>query len=280
MSAVIDIVATFGWRDAVDVLLVTLIVYRVFVMFRGTRAVPMIVGLGVLVIGTAFAGRLQLRTLGWLFDNVWSFWVIALVVLFQPEIRQALTRMGHGPIVRRLVGVSREERAHVADEVSTAAEALAARGTGALIILERATGLRQYAELGTMLDAAVTADLLVALFQPTSPLHDGAVLIQGSRIVAAGCFLPLSRNLNIGRTLGTRHRAALGITEEADAVAVIVSEETQQVSVAVEGQLERLPEPGLARPRLAVLLGTAERAARASFARGFRRARSSAANRA
>lgn len=261
-----------GWRDVVDVLLVAAILYRVFVMFRGTRAVQMLVGLAFILVLTGVARRFELRTLKWLLDDFWSFWVIALVVLFQPELRQALTRIGQGRVVQGLFGASREERAHVVDEIASAVETLTARRTGALVIVEGATGLRQYAELGVGIDAVVSADLIVSIFQPASPLHDGAVMVQGNRIVAAACFLPLSRNVHIGRTLGTRHRAALGVTEEADAVAVAVSEETGRISIAVSGHMESFSDLERVRLRLHELLAGSEHAARRNvFARGTRR---------
>jgi diadenylate cyclase len=262
----------FGWRDAVDIALVAAILYRVFVMFRGTRAVQMFVGLAVMIGVTVLARRLELRTVGWILDDFWSFWVIGLVVLFQPELRQALTRMGQGGLLQSLLGTARAQRAHVADEIGGAVEALAARRVGALIVVERVTGLRHYADLGVGIDALVSADLLVSLFQPASPLHDGAVLVQGNRIVAAACFLPLSRNPHIGRSLGTRHRAALGVTEEADAVAVAVSEETGRVSVSVEGHMEFLADAERAGPRLQELLAAGDDGApRNVLVRGMRR---------
>jgi diadenylate cyclase len=253
----IDVLSTFRWRDAIDILLVAVVVYRIFVIFKGTRAVQMLIGLGVLLAATGIARRLELFTLGWILDNFWTFWIIAFVVLFQPELRRALTRLGQGRLFQSLIGGSREERAHVIDDVVTAAEVLAARRAGALIVLERGTGLRQYAELGVGLDALVSADLLISIFLPLTPLHDGAVLIQGSRIVAASCFLPLSRSLHPGRPLGSRHRAALGITEETDAVAVTVSEETGQVSMTVEGTLETPADLEQLRRRLNEHLGGA-----------------------
>jgi diadenylate cyclase len=250
------------WRDALDVLLVAVIVYRILVLFRGTRTVQMLIGLGALVVATLVARSLELYTLQWLLDNFWSFWVIALVVVFQPELRRLLAWIGQGRLFQGILGTSREERAQVVDEVAGVAETLAARRIGALVVLERTTGLRQYAELGVPLDALVSADLLTSLFLPYSPLHDGAVFIQGNRVVAAGCFLPLSRNTQIGRTLGTRHRAALGIAEETDAVAVVVSEETGRMSIAVDGRLESLPDVETVRARLHDLLGGAAEPAR------------------
>ena len=272
---------TINWRDVLDITLVAAILYRVFMMFRGTRAVQMLVGLAVLMGITAVARWLELRTLSWVLDDLWSFWVVALIVLFQPELRQGLTRIGQGRLIQRLAGGSRAERAHIVDEVTGALEVLAARRTGALVVIERATGIRQYAELGVALDAVVSADLLVSLFQPTSPLHDGAVILQSDRIVAAACFLPLSRSTHVGRSLGTRHRAAIGITEEADAVAVAVSEETGRVSIAIEGHLEAFGDVEGARERLhEVLGGEPARSRPGMLTRGLRRLTSRAANRA
>jgi diadenylate cyclase len=242
--------AAFRWRDLLDIALVAIVVYRILVMFRGTRAVQMLIGLACLVAGSLLARRLELYSTQWILDNFWSFWVIAVVVLFQPELRRALARVGEGRIVTGLLGASRAERAHVIDEIVDAVESLTARRIGALIVIERAAGLRQYAELGVAVDGRVSADLLVSVFLPYSPLHDGAVFVRGSRLVAAGCFLPLSRNLQIARSLGTRHRAALGISEETDAVAVAVSEETGRVTIAVGGHIETVRDLGALRSRL------------------------------
>ena len=264
--------AAFRWRDALDILLVAIVIYRVFVMFRGTRAVQMMIGLSALAAASLLARHLELYSTEWLLDNLWSFWVIALVVLFQPELRRALASLGQGRVGQALLRAAGEEGAQVLDEIGSAAESLSARRIGALLVVERAIGLRQYAELGVPLDARVSADLLVSVFLPYSPLHDGAVLIQGTRIAAAGCFLPLSRNLQVGRALGTRHRAALGITEETDAIAIVVSEETGRISLAVEGQMESAVEAGSLRARLLTLAGgTAAPAGRASFWLALRR---------
>ena len=184
-----DPLAAFRWRDALDILLVAIVIYRVFVMFRGTRAVQMMIGLGALAAASLLARQLELYSTVWLLDNFWSFWVIALVVLFQPELRRVLASLGQGRVGQALLGASREERAQVTDEIANAVESLSGRRIGALLVIERATGLRQYAELGVPLDAQVSADLLVSVFLPYSPLHDGAVFLQGTRIAAAGCFL-------------------------------------------------------------------------------------------
>src|SRR5205823_3662743 len=185
--AVTEALAAFRWRDAVDIALVAIVVYRILVMFRGTRAVQMLTGLACLVAGSLLARLLELYSTQWILDNFWSFWVIALVVLFQPELRRALARIGEGRVLANVFGASRAERAHVIDEIVDAVESLTARRIGALVVIERSAGLGQYAELGVALDALVSADLLVSVFLPYSPLHDGAVFVQGNRVVAAGC---------------------------------------------------------------------------------------------
>lgn len=266
-----DVLAAFRWRDALDILLVCLIVYRLLVAFRGTRAAQMLIGLGVLLAASFAARRLELYSLGWLFDTFWAFWAIALIVLFQPELRRALARLGRGQFLQAVVGSSRAARAHLVDEITLAAATLAARRIGALIVIERTGGLRQYAELGVPLDAVASGHLLESLFQPVSPLHDGAVLVEGTRIAAAGCFLPLSRTADVARALGSRHRAALGISEETDAVAVVVSEETGRTSLAVDGRIESPIDETALRRRLYELVaeeGTAT--ARTAFWTGLR----------
>ena len=249
-----QILAAWRWRDVVDILLVATLIYRVLMLFRGTRAVQITIGLAVLAGATMAARALELTSLGWLLDHFWSFWVVALIVVFQPELRRALAWIGQGSLLQRLLGDT-AEGARVVHEVVRATESLAGRRIGALIVLERATGLRQYAELGVALDALVSADLLTSVFLPYSPLHDGAVFIQGGRVVAAGCFLPLSRNIQVGRALGTRHRAALGIAEETDAIAIVASEETGGLSIAVVGRLETVPDADTLRSRLEDLMG-------------------------
>jgi diadenylate cyclase len=249
------VLTAFGWRDVVDIAVVAVIVYLLLTVVRGTRAIQMLLGVGVLVLASLAARALDLHSLGWLLDSLWSFWVVVLVVLFQPELRRALAWVGQGEGLRSLLaGGSGATR--VVDEVTSVTGSLADRRIGALIVLERGTGLRQYAELGVALDALVSADLLISVFLPYSPLHDGAVFIRNDRVVAAGCFLPLSRNAQVARQLGTRHRAALGITEETDAVAVAVSEETGRISVALDGRIEPVAGPEALRARLSALLGT------------------------
>jgi len=250
-------IAHISWRDVVDVLVVAFVAYRILVGFRGTRALQMLVGVGILVLASVVARRLELRGTQWLLDTIWSFWVVVLVVLFQPELRRSLERLAPDRLLQAIAVGARAARAHVVDEIVSAADALVSRRIGGLIVVERSAGLRQYAELGVSLDAHVSADLLVSLFIPASPLHDGAVLVEGDRINAAGCFLPLSRASHVGRTLGTRHRAALGVTEETDAVAVVVSEETGHISLAVDGRIESIDDPEALNLRLDQLLGGA-----------------------
>ena len=245
-----NLLAGFHWRDALDVFLVALIVYRLLVAFRRTRAAQILVGLGLLLAGALVARRLELPTIGWLLDTFLASWAVLLVVLFQSELRRALARLGQGQFLQAIVGASRAERTELVDELVRASVTLAARRIGALVVIERTGGLRQYAELGVPLDAMASADLLESLFLPNSPLHDGAVLVEGTRIAAAGCFLPLSRTPDIARPLGSRHRAALGISEETDAVALVVSEETGRTSLAVDGRIESPIDEGALRRRL------------------------------
>lgn len=232
------LIESFRLRDAVDILVVAAVLYRVFVMFKETRAIQMLLGLGGLMVASFSARRFELYGTSWLLENFWSFWVLALIVLFQPELRRALAQLGQSRLFQGMTLVAREQQSHLLDDVVKAADALAAKRVGALLVLERSTGLRNYAELGVPLDAVVSADLLVSLFLPYSPLHDGAVFIRGDRIAAAGCFLPLSRNTQLGRNMGTRHRAALGLAEETDAVVLVVSEETGRISLAMGGHME------------------------------------------
>jgi diadenylate cyclase len=257
VSSVWAVIHAFRVRDAVDILLVAAVLYRVLVMFRGTRAVQMLAGLGGLMIGSFLARRLDLFSTSWILENFWSVWVLALVVLFQPEFRRALAQIGQNRLLRSLLGARQEQQGHVIDDVVKAAESLAAKRMGALIVLERSTGLRNYAELGVPLDALVSADLLVSLFLPYSPLHDGAVFIRDTRVAAAGCFLPLSRNTQLGRAMGTRHRAAVGLSEETDAVVLVVSEESGRISIAVAGHMESPLDREALRQRLDELFALA-----------------------
>ena len=246
-----------AWWDVLDIAIVSIMVYELLLLIRGTRAVQMALSGGFL-LGLFFLSQwLQLETVNWVIRNLAGYVVFAIIVLFQSDIRRALAHFGRAPFFRYF------ERAQSADEtieelVVTAAN-LAARRTGAIVVMERQIGLRNYIEGGIPLDATVTYDLMASIFQPGSPLHDGAAIIQGDRVAAAACFLPLSVNPRVSRELGTRHRAAIGLTEENDAVAIVVSEETGSISLVLDGGLQRGIAPEALRTRLRSLLGRRRR---------------------
>jgi len=223
--------------DIVDVLVVALIIYESLKLIRGTRAMQMAFGSALLVGLYFFSLAAPLQTVNWLIRNMIGYVVFAAIVLFQNDIRRALAHFGRTPFVRAFSRAENDDE--TIEEVVTAAVQLADRKIGALMVIERQIGLRNYIESGIPLDAMVTHDLLVTVFQTSGPLHDGAVIIQENKVAAASCFLPLTVNPTIGSDLGTRHRAAIGLTEENDAVAVVVSEETGRISVATEGQISR-----------------------------------------
>lgn len=223
--------------DIIDVLVVAVIIYESLVLIRGTRAMQMAFGSALLVGLYFFSLAAPLQTVNWLIRNMIGYVVFAAIVLFQNDIRRALAHFGRTPFVRAFSRAENDDE--TIEEVVTAAVQLADRKIGALIVIERQIGLRNYIESGIPLDAMVTHDLLVTVFQTSGPLHDGAVIIQENKIAAASCFLPLTVNPMVGTDLGTRHRAAIGLTEENDAVAVVVSEETGRISVATEGQMSR-----------------------------------------
>lgn len=240
-----------GW-DALDIAIVSLVVYEILKLIRGTHAVQMAVGTA-LVAGLFYLSQgFQLETVNWLIRNVVGYVVFGAIVLLQADIRRALAHFGQAPLFRRLERVESDD--DTVEELVTAAATLSARRTGALIVIERGIGLRNFIESGIPLDARVTYDLLVSIFQATSPLHDGAVILQGDRIAAAACFLPLTVNPRLGRDLGSRHRAAIGITEENDAIALVVSEETGAISLVADGDITRFLTPDDLRTRLRALV--------------------------
>jgi diadenylate cyclase len=229
----------FRWLDAIDIALIAGVVYWISLQIRGTRAVPMLVGL-VVLFGVYLSSQVfELYTLNWVLDNFLSSILLIIVVLFQNDIRRALTEVGRGSFLS-----GRERTAHgpALEELAQAAASLAEKRIGALIVLEREVGLNEYVETGTKIDAAVRKELLESLFLPNAPLHDGALIIQRGRIAATGCILPLTTNPNVSKALGTRHRAAIGLTEESDAVVVVVSEEGGAVSLVREGRISRAPD--------------------------------------
>ena len=241
------------WGDALDIAIVAVVMYELLILFRGTRAIQM--ALSAASIGGLFflSQSLGLETVNWLIRNMAPYVVFAVIVLFQSDIRRALAHFGRGPFFRFFDRQQHTEE--TIEELVVAAESLSARRVGAIVVVERQIGLRNYIEGGIALDAQVTYDLLGSIFQPGSPLHDGAAIVQGNRIAAAACFLPLSVNPRLSKDLGTRHRAALGITEENDALAIVVSEESGGISLAVSGDLERALSPEDLRRRLHQLLG-------------------------
>lgn len=226
--------------DLIDFLIVFLIVYELLKLVRGTRAVPMAFGIVVLAMLYQLAHWLELRIVQAILRYALNYSPIAIIVLFQSEIRAALTHIGktlRNPVtLRERVEAARQNNF---DEVVLAATTLASRKIGALVVLEREIGLQNLIDAGVKLDAELTYDLLVTIFDPHTPLHDGAVIVRGDRIAAAGCFLPLTLNPRLSKELGTRHRAAIGITEDGDAVAVVVSEETGTISFVSGGQITR-----------------------------------------
>ena len=223
-------------RDLIDIAIVAFIFYRLLLLLRGTRGAQMTFGIVVLLM-FYFATRLyRLATVEWLFGNVLAYVVFGIIVLYQNEIRRGLAGIGRTPFFSRY---RRDPAREGFEEIILAATALAAKKIGALVVIERDIGLRNYAESGITLDSVLTYDLLVTIFSPNTPLHDGAVIVQRNRIVAAACFLPLTLDPYLSKELGTRHRAAIGITEETDAVAVVVSEETGIISAAIGGEIIR-----------------------------------------
>ena len=235
------------WTSALDILIVAFIIYRILVFIRGTRAVQMVLGLTVIVAFFYFSRWAQLQTVSWILTNILPYFIFVIVVIFQSEIRRALAQFGQIPSFGGRSSINRNE---LYDEIVLAVNTLASNQTGALIVIERDIGLKTYIESGIAIDAALSYDLLVTVFNPAVPLHDGAVIIQNGRIAAAACFLPLTVKPRLSKELGARHRAAIGVTEETDAVAIIVSEETASISFTHDGEIERFLDPDTLRLRL------------------------------
>ncbi len=230
----LDRIRSITVRDVIDILLVSFIVYQLMKIVRGTKALRMLLGLFFLVLLSFVARWFELKTLMWLFENFWQVGVLVVVILFQPELRRGLADVGRiyplGPTFKETM---------VVNAVVDACSYFSRKRIGALIVFERSMGLKNYIESGILLDAVVTEELLISIFLPYSPLHDGAVIIREDRIAAAACLLPLSSDPMISKSLGTRHRAAIGLSEDTDAVVVVVSEETGIISLAVGGKIKR-----------------------------------------
>jgi diadenylate cyclase len=242
-----------GWWDIADILVVSLIIYEVLALIRGTRAVQMAVGGSVLLLALFYTSRWgRLETVNFLIRNFAGYIVVAVIVLFQADIRRALAHLGRAPFFRYFAKPESAEES--IEELIVAVSMLSAQRTGAIVAIERQIGLRNYIEGGIPLDAVLTYDLLLSIFQLASPLHDGAVIVQNDRVAAAACFLPLTINPRLSKELGSRHRAAIGLTEENDAVAIVVSEETGLISIVVDGQIERGLDADTLRSRLRSLV--------------------------
>src|SRR5687768_9975829 len=226
-----------SWWDILDILIVSILVYEFLKLIRGTRAVQMAVGFMLIVLLFYVSRLAPLQTVNWMIRNMLVYVAFAAIVIFQSDIRRALAHFGQAPFFRHF---NRQEAANeTIEELVVASTMLSTQRVGAIIAVEREIGLRNYIESGIPIDATLTYDLLVTIFQTGSPLHDGAVIVQEDRIAAAACFLPLSVNPRVSRELGTRHRAAIGLTEENDAVAIVVSEERGQIALALDGRIER-----------------------------------------
>ncbi len=235
------------WTAVLDIVVVAVIIYQLLVFIKGTRAVQMALGLALIVVFFYFSRWIALETVSWMLTNILPYFVFVIIVIFQHEIRRALVRFGQAPLFGGFSTINRNE---FYDEIVLAVKTLATNQTGALIVIERDIGLKTYIESGIALDAALSYDLLVSIFNPSVPLHDGAVIIQNRRIAAGACFLPLTVKPRLSKELGTRHRAAIGVTEETDAVAIVVSEETGAISFAHDGEMERYLDPDTLRQRL------------------------------
>jgi diadenylate cyclase len=246
------------WRhvlDLIDISIVAFLIYRVFLLIRGTQAVQLMFGVLLLALIGLLANLLDLRLLSWIFRNAAPAILIGIIVLFQPEIRRALDQFGRiGFIGRPLAHYNLQIFNRMIDEVIRATTKLTQRFTGALIVFEKETGLENYANSGIRINGELTAEFLEAIFFPNSPLHDGAVIVRGNQILAAGCVLPLAEEGSVRERMGTRHRAGLGLSMQTDAVVLILSEELGQIAVAHEGKLLRNLDPDRLRQVLTSLL--------------------------
>jgi diadenylate cyclase len=239
-DVVTNMFASFSVTDVIDVAIVAFVVYKVMTFIRETRAEQLVKGLLILVVATFLSDILNLYTLNWLLEGTLTLGVIALIIVFQPELRRGLEYIGRSKFIRKQFGEMNKEKAKsITSTIIKAVDYFSVHKIGALLIIERETTLNDIIESGTEMDAVVTERLLGAIFYPGAPLHDGACIIRGDRVVAAGCVLPLTQNRTLSKDLGTRHRAGIGITENSDAIALIVSEETGIISIAIDGKLSR-----------------------------------------
>jgi len=241
----------FDWRSVLDIIVVAVVFYQLLMLIKGTRAVQLLKGLFVLIVTSYLSRYLHLNTISWLLDQVWKMLFVALPVVFQPELRRALEQLGRGRFFKtHPLTLGGEAFRNLIEELVRCAQLLSKNRIGALIVLERETGIQDYIETGIKIDGVISSEFLVNIFIPNTPLHDGAVILRGDRVAAAGCFLPLSENPNIAKELGTRHRAAIGLSEVSDAVVIVISEETGAISIAVNGILTRFLDDKTLREQL------------------------------
>lgn len=226
--------------NIIDILLVWFVIYKILTLIRGTKAVQLLKGIFVIIIVRGFSGVLGFHTLSWMMEQALTWGFLAVIIIFQPELRRALEQLGRGRFFsRRSLAQEDEEQMHLIESMAKAVNYMAKRRIGALISIERETGMTDYIGTGIPLNSKVSSELLINIFIPNTPLHDGAVIIQKNQIAAAACYLPLSESPFISKELGTRHRAALGISEVTDSLTIVVSEETGSVSVTKNGELHR-----------------------------------------
>lgn len=233
------ILATMNLLDFIDIVIVAIVLYKLYYMIKDTRAVALLKGLVVLLVMTLVSKWLSLNVINWLLQKTMTVVLVALPIVFQPELRRALEQLGRGGLFRKNVFLNEQEAELFVNEMVKAAVALSRNKIGALLVIEREIGLNDYMEQGIKIDGIVSSEFIINIFIPNTPLHDGASIIRGNRVMAAGCLLPLTEASNLNKELGTRHRAAIGLTEQTDAVVIVVSEETGVVSLARGGQLLR-----------------------------------------
>ena len=251
-----NIIPPFGFIDLIDVVIVAVVLYKLYGMIKDTRAVTLLKGLLVILVAALLSNWLHLNALYWLLGKTLTVVTVALPVVFQPELRRALEHIGRGRLFTKQSRMDEEEMKNLFRELAKAAANLSKTRTGALIVMERETGLNDYMETGIRIDGLVSSELLLNCFIPNTPLHDGALILRGNRVMAAGCLLPLTERPDLDKELGTRHRAALGLSEQSDAVVIVVSEETGLISLAIGGGLERRFDMDLLQVRLKALFAT------------------------
>ncbi|WFA10311.1 diadenylate cyclase CdaA [Tissierella sp. Yu-01] len=240
MQSFIDIFTNIRVRDVLDIVIVAVVLYKIFVLLRETRAEQLAKGIVILLVLTKVSEWMQLYTINWILNGAMTVGAIALLIVFQPELRRALEYIGRSRFFSKsLIEIRGESLSNVVDELVEAVASLSRQKIGALIVMEKQTGLNEVVETGTKIEGKVSSDLLINIFIPNTPLHDGAVIIKDDKIKAAACFLPLTDNNSLSKELGTRHRAALGISERSDCLAIIVSEETGAISIAENGTISR-----------------------------------------